>query len=130
MFVNGRWQFNVNGAYQLPGGFEAAGNLFAKQGTPYPPQRTVALGLDGSNRVLVGEELDTLRLDNVASLDLRLAKNFTANRFNARIEFDVFNALNGNYAINRLRNVASPNYGRITQNLSPRVARIGIRLGF
>jgi len=130
VFVNGRWQFNVNGAYQLPGGFEAAGNLFAKQGTPYPPQRTVALGLDGSNRVLVGEELDTLRLDNVASLDLRLAKNFTANRFNARIEFDVFNALNGNYAINRLRNVASPNYGRITQNLSPRVARIGIRLGF
>lgn len=130
VFVNGKWQMNINGVYQLPWGLEAAGNLFGKQGTPYPPQRTVALGLDGSNRVLVSSELDTLRLDSPWSLDLRLAKNFTANRFNAQFAFDVFNALNGNYAINRLRNVASPNYDRITQNLSPRVARVGVRIGF
>ena len=41
VFVNQRWNFNVNGAYQLGWNMEVAGNLFGKQGTPYPllPQR-------------------------------------------------------------------------------------------
>ena len=36
VFINQRWNFNVNGVYQLPWQMEIAGNLFGKQGTPLP----------------------------------------------------------------------------------------------
>ena len=33
VFVNAGWQFNVNGAYELPWGIEVAGNVFGREGT-------------------------------------------------------------------------------------------------
>ena len=35
-FNNAKWQFNANLLYQLPAGFEVAGNLFGRQGYPNP----------------------------------------------------------------------------------------------
>jgi hypothetical protein len=130
VFVNGKWQFNANGAYMLPWSMEVAANLFGKQGTPYPIIVNAALGNDGSQRVLLSPELDTTRLDKVWNLDLRWSKDFRHNRFGAKVVADLFNVTNGNYAINRIRNLASPNFDRITQNLSPRILRLGIRFTF
>jgi hypothetical protein len=38
--------------------------------------------------------------------------------------------LNANTVLVRNRNVDSPAFGRITQNLSPRILRLGVRIGF
>jgi hypothetical protein len=130
VFVNGQWQVNINGAYMLPWGFEAAGNLFGRQGNPYPMFQAVALGADGSNRVLVSPEIDTFRFDDIWNLDLRLSKTFNYKRFRAQLVGDLFNVLNANTVLNRQRNVTSTSSNVITQNLSPRIFRIGARIGF
>jgi hypothetical protein len=130
IFVNAKWQINFNGAYQLPFDTEIAGNLFGRQGNPLPVFRSVALGLDGANRVLVTPELDTLRFDTTWNLDVRLAKRFSASRLGARLEFDLFNVLNNNVELQRERNGASPNFQQLNQILSPRILRVGVRLNF
>ena len=129
-FVNGKWQVNVNGAFQMPYGVEVAGNLFGRQGNPLPIFRSTPLGLDGSQRVLVSPEVDTFRLDDIWNLDLRATKYATLGRVQATFVADLFNVLNSNVALNRQRNIASPVFNRITQNLSPRIVRFGVRLGF
>jgi hypothetical protein len=130
VFVNGKWQVNVNGAYDLGHGFEVAGNLFGRQGNPYPIFQPAALGLDGTIRVLVSPEIDTFRFDDIWNLDLRGAKNFTYDRFNLQLVADLFNVMNANTELNRQRNITSSAFGRLTQNLSPRILRFGVRVGF
>lgn len=130
IFVNAKWQINLNGAYQLPWESEVAGNLFGRQGNPYPLFRQTSLGLDGSLRVLVTPELDTLRFDNTWNVDLRFAKRFSTEHVGARIEVDLFNVFNSNVELQRERNIASPNFNRLNQLLSPRILRFGVRLTF
>jgi len=38
--------------------------------------------------------------------------------------------MNANTVLNRQRNVTSPSFNTITQNLSPRILRFGMRIGF
>lgn len=133
VFVNGKWQVNVNGAYDLGRGFEVAGNLFGRQGNPYPIFQTAALGRDGTLRVLVSPELDTFRFDDVWNLDLRLGKTIQYQRLNLQLVGDLFNVFNANPVLNRQRNignVTATSFGRITQVLSPRILRVGVRVGF
>ncbi len=130
IFVNATWQINLNGAYELPWDSEVAGNLFGRQGNPFPVYRSQALGLDGALRVLVSPEIDTYRFDNTWNLDLRYAKRFLAQRVGARFEFDLFNVFNGAPDLQRERNAASVNYRRLNQILSPRILRVGVRLMF
>ena len=130
VFVNGKWQVNVNGVYQLPWSIELAGNLFGRQGNPYPIFVSAPLGLDGSMRVLVSPEIDTFRFDNLWNLDLRGAKTFDTQRVNVQLIADLFNVMNANTELNRQRNLTNPNFGQLTQNLSPRILRFGVRVGF
>jgi hypothetical protein len=130
-FVNGQWQINVNGAYQLPYQIEVAGNLFGRQGNPMPIFQSASLGLDGSQRVLVSPEIDTFRLDDIWNLDLRGTKYVQLDRLQLTLIADLFNVFNSNMALNRQRNIATPlTFNRITQNLSPRILRFGVRVGF
>jgi hypothetical protein len=132
VFVNQRWSFNLNGAYQLPWQMEVAGNLFGKQGTPYPYQLNAALGREGTVRVLLNDELDSVRFENLWNLDLRWAWNarFGAGRSNLQLIADLFNVMNSNTEITRERNAASPNFRVLGSNLSPRILRFGVRVGF
>jgi hypothetical protein len=130
IFVNAKWQINLNGVYQLPYQAEIAGNFFGRQGNPFPLFRQAALGLDGSQRVLVSPDLDTFRFDNTWNLDLRFAKRFATDHVGARLELDLFNVFNNNVELQRERNIASPNFQRLNQLLSPRILRIGVRLTF
>jgi hypothetical protein len=125
-----REQVNVNGAYDLGYGFEVAGNLFGRQGNPYPIFQPAALGFDGTIRVLVSPEIDTFRFDDVWNLDRRAAKTLRYDRLNLQLVADLFNVLNANTELNRQRNITNPNFGRLTQNLSPRILRFGVRIGF
>ena len=135
IFINGQWSVNAYAVYQLPANFEIAANVFGKQGTPFPYFRSVALGQDGTQRVLINSEVDSVRFANLWNIDLRLAKNFKLSRANLLLTADLFNVFNENTELNRQRNLggANPNvtsFGLLTDYLSPRILRVGMRLGF
>jgi hypothetical protein len=130
VFVEAGWQLNVNGAYLLPHDMELAANLFGRQGNPFPVFRQASLGLDGSQRVLVSPDVDTFRFDDLWNLDVRWSKRMRVDRFELQLVADLFNVFNANTVLNRQRNVESANFQRITQNLSPRILRFGLRMGF
>ncbi len=131
IFVNQKWNFNLNGAYQLGWDMEVAGNLFGKQGTPFPIYRNAALGRDGSRRVLLTPELDTDRFPSLWDLDLRWAKTARfGGRGNLQFIADLFNVFNSATEINRVRNAGATNFRALTSNLSPRILRFGLRVGF
>jgi hypothetical protein len=130
VFLNQRWSFNVNGAYQIGWNMEVAGNLFGKQGTPLPYYRNAALGREGTTRILITPELDTERFDNLWNLDLRWAWNArTGGRGNLQFTADLFNVFNSATEITRERNQGSTNFLVLGSNLSPRILRFGVRVG-
>jgi hypothetical protein len=133
IFIHGKWQFNANGAYDFGHHIQVSGNLFGRQGYPFPIYRSVALGLDGSSRVLVTPALDTYRLPSVWDLDVRLAKDFKFGGGHANVMADLFDVFNSNTALVRNRNVLGTDqtgFYALMQNLSPRIFRIGIEIGF
>jgi hypothetical protein len=131
IFVNAKWTINANGSYQFPWGLEAGANVFGRQGYPFPIYRSASLGVDGSGlRVLVSPAIDTFRHPNLWNTDLRLSKSLALSRTNLQLIGDLFNVFNANTALVRNRNLASPTFNLLTQNLSPRIFRIGVRVGF
>ena len=44
--------------------------------------------------------------------------------------FDVFNLFNANTALVRVNDLTSTRFNALAQNLSPRIARVGVILGF
>jgi hypothetical protein len=139
IFVNAKWQFNANGVYVLPYNIEAGVSVFGRQGYPFVPYRQTALGAD-SIRVLIVPETDTFRLDNLWNTDLRFAKRWEMGRGSFQLIGDLFNLFNANTVLVRNRNAApaagsttgepGPAYRTISQNLSPRIWRFGVRVGF
>jgi hypothetical protein len=130
IFINAKWSFNANGLYQFPLGFEVGGNVFGRQGYPLRPYVNAAPGLDGTQRVLVTPAIDTIRLPNRWDIDLRVAKTFDVSRVNLRLIGDLFNVANANAAVVRQRNLAATNFDVVAQNLSPRIFRVGVIVGF
>jgi hypothetical protein len=139
IYINAKWQINANGVYVLPYEIEAGVSVFGRQGYPFVPFRQTQLGAD-SVRVLVVPAIDTFRLENLWNTDLRFAKRWELNRANFQIIADLFNVFNANTALVRNRNAApaagsttgapGPTFRTISQNLSPRIWRFGIRVGF
>ena len=130
VYINARWQFNANGMYQAPFGIDLAANVFGRQGYPFPLFRTQALGADSGLSVLVTPTIDTFRYDEVWDTDLRVAKTFKMRAVSLRLIGDVFNALNANTVLVRNNNVLSTAFNTIGQNLSPRIFRAGLVVGF
>jgi len=133
VFLNAKWQFNANGMYQLPHGFEVAASVFGRQGYPLPVYRTgVVLGPDTSLNILVSPEVDTFRLENIWTTDVRLAKKIqlTKRGSSVRLIADIFNLFNANTELVRNSNIASPSFLTLTKNLSPRIARLGFVVDF
>jgi hypothetical protein len=130
IFVHAKWQLNANGLYVFPYDVHVAANLFGRQGYPFPVYRNAALGFEGSRRVLVSPELDTFRLDNLWNLDLRASKTFRFDARSVEIIADLFNAFNSNTELVRNRNSGSNAFQSLQQNLSPRILRFGVRVGF
>jgi hypothetical protein len=119
--------------YQAPFGIEVSANVFGRQGYPFPIVRSgnaAALGADSALSVLVSPEIDTFRYPNLWNTDLRAAKQFRFAQANLRLILDVFNVMNANTALVRVNNVGSANFNALAQNLSPRIARVGVVVGF
>jgi hypothetical protein len=133
-----KWQINANGVYVLPYDIEAGVSVFGRQGYPFVPFRQTTLGADSLRVLLV--PVDTYRYDNLWNTDLRFAKRFSMGRANLQFIADLFNVMNANTEIVRNRNAApaagdtsgrpGPAYRTLSQNLSPRIWRFGVRVGF
>jgi len=130
VYINAKWQFNANAMYRAPFGLEVAGNVFGRQGYPFPLFRSQALGADTGLSVLVTPQIDTFRYPDVWDTDLRVARTFRVQTVSLRLIGDVFNAFNANTALVRNNNVLSTSFNALAQNLSPRVVRMGLVVGF
>ena len=80
--------------------------------------------------MLLSPEIDAFRYPNLWNTDIRVAKQFTFDRVRIRGIFDLFNVMNANTALVRVNDVTSPTFNALAQNLSPRIARVGIVVGF
>jgi hypothetical protein len=136
IYMNARWQFNANGLYVAPYGIELAANVFGRQGYPMPlyrPGTAGALGADSSLNVLVSPTIDYVRYENVWDSDIRVARDFRFGPVTVRGMFDVFNLFNANTVLVRNGNITATGatgFNAIAQNLSPRIARLGLQIGF
>jgi hypothetical protein len=133
IYINAKWQFNANALYQAPYGIEVSGNVFGRQGYPYPLFRqgtTATLGADSTLSVLVTPSIDYFRYPNLWNTDLRASKTFHVDRVALRGILDCFNVLNNNAELVRNNNIASTTFNQIAQNLSPRIFRVGLVVTF
>lgn len=139
VFVSSKWSYNVNGLYQVapdrPWGFDVAASIYGRQGYPFAAGQSVGLpfGLDRrpvSQNVQATAGPDARRLDSVRLVDLRFSKDLRFSRFTANVGIDVFNLLNESIVLNRTTNVLSSRFGYVTDTTSPRVFRLGMKLGF
>ncbi len=133
IYINAKWQFNANAMYQAPLGIEVSGNVFGRQGYPFPLFRSAGaanIGADSGLQVLVTPQIDYLRYPNLWNTDLRAARTFKANNVTIRGILDAFNVFNANTALVRNNNITSPTFNALAQNLSPRIFRVGLVVGF
>jgi hypothetical protein len=130
-YTSAKWQFNVNGMYQLPRGFELAANVFGRQGYPQPVYLQLDTGaLDGTLNVLAVSETDQIRLKNLWDVDLRLAKSLKLRGTSVTVAAEVFNLLNASTELYRNPSATSSSFNRLDEILAPRIARLSARLTF
>ena len=138
--LNSRWQFNVNGMYQLPLGFGVAANYFIREGYPIgwyviDTSPSVANGGDGIQRRINVTPVEDHRYNSVDQLDLRIDKtlNITSS-VSMVLSADLFNALNDNTVLQRNSRIGLPSPSTGTNTVfeiqSPRVFRFGAKLSF
>ena len=141
--LNSRWQFNLNGMYQLPLGFGIAANYFIREGYPIgwyvidtSPGPTAATNPgDGIQRRINVTPVEDHRYNSVDQLDLRIDKtlNITSS-VSMVLSADLFNALNDNTVLQRNSRIglssASTGTNTVFEIQSPRVFRFGAKLSF
>jgi hypothetical protein len=74
--------------------------------------------------------MDYFRYDNLWDTDLRVARAFKFQKVNVRAIGDLFNVFNANTVLVRNNNLGSTSFNAISQNLSPRIFRVGLVVGF
>ncbi|HKT78740.1 MAG TPA: TonB-dependent receptor [Vicinamibacterales bacterium] len=141
ILMDAKWQFNANGMYQAPYGIELAANVFGRQGYPFPIYRaSVPLTAPGATSTLdtlnvLVAPIDTFRFDSVWDTDLRIAREFHVRAgtesVNLRFAADIFNLFNANTELVRNGNIgSSTSFNVLSKNLSPRILRLGLVVGF
>ena len=77
------------------------------------------------------DQRDDYRLEDVVTADLRVEKEFAlTSAVNFTFGIDVFNVTNEGTELSRLRDVTSLNRYFLNDNVSPRIYRLGVRLGW
>ena len=128
-----KYQFILTGMYQGPWGINLAGNMMNRQGFAMPYNRNLVATGDplGSNKtLLLVKDVSDFRLPAVTSLDLRLGKEITYNRFRASLDLDLFNALNSATVLGRQYNLRLSTADNVLEIMNPRILRLGVRFSF
>jgi hypothetical protein len=131
VYINSKWQMNLNALYTLPLGFSVAGNFFARQGYPFVMYDTTFGSFSGSRQVVVNDPSSD-RLNTVTDLDLRIAKDIKVGPLGVTLSIDVFNVFNRSDVLQRQADVSGNVHpgGDISETQAPRVARFGARVTF
>jgi hypothetical protein len=133
--LNSKWQWNLNGMYQValerPWGFNVAANLTGREGYPITYTRNT-FGSDGIGRtIMVVEDVDDFRYDDVFVADLRIEKEFAATgNLGLTFSIDAFNIFNEGYVLRRNTNLNSGSADWVIATLSPRIYRLGVRISW
>ncbi|MEM1247199.1 MAG: hypothetical protein AAGK22_12535, partial [Acidobacteriota bacterium] len=134
-FLQSSWTANLNGLYQIapdkPWGFNVSAAVQAREGypTPYFSQVTTADGFTRQIRVV--DDLDGFRLDDLVTADLRLEKEFAlTSAVNFTFGIDAFNITNEGTELSRIRDISATRAFFLNDNVSPRIYRLGVRLGW
>ncbi len=130
VFLNSKYQFYINGMYQLPLNFNIAASFWGRQGYPIVPYQRVN-GSDGIRRNVALATTDALRYENVYELDMRIEKMLPiSSTANITISADLFNVLNDGTVLQQFNRIGPSNAGNIKEIQSPRVWRFGARISF
>ena len=128
VYMNSRFSYNVNGLYQIASetrwGVDASFNISGRQGYPMP-----FYAAEGG-RNLQAADLDEYRYPDVNVLDVGVRKTFPIDTVSVGIGVDCFNLLQAQTTTQVQTNLTMPGAGQIMQTLSPRVARVGVRITF
>jgi hypothetical protein len=131
VFIHAKWSYSAMALYQLPWDVSIAGTVYGRQGYPNPEYVSVNRGsLGTATQVLLNQDLDAVRYDDVHMVDLRAQKAFRLGRVNATFDVDLFNAFNNNTALQRNRQFDSDSFGQTREIIAPRVLRFGLRVMF
>ena len=131
-FMNSRWNFKLDGMYQLGGGFNVAGKLNGREGFVFPETYRSASRPGGAGRVeVLFDPIGNTRLEHLWIADLRLEKQFEfggARRLSAIM--DIFNLFNEPTVLGRERRQNLTTANRVQDILSARVFRFGVRFNW
>ena len=131
VFLNSKWQFNMVGMYQLPLGFNVAGNVYGRQGYPILWFRRVSGSTDGLRRDVIVTTADAQRYKNVYEVDLRLEKVANISPTSSiTLSADLFNVTNNDTVLQRQNRLNLASTGTIREIQAPRVWRFGARFAF
>jgi hypothetical protein len=124
------WEARADANYRLPSDINASVNVRAASGAM--GQRTQTFSdarLRQGTVTLRMEEFGARRGPVVPVTSFRLAKKFRpTDRYAVDVNFSVFNLINSSAAVST--SYLSGTFGRITDILAPRVARIGVQFSF
>jgi hypothetical protein len=133
--LQSKWQFNINGAYQLPLGFTVAGNFYGRQGYPIAYYLIDASSADGISRRAYVTAVDAQRYGWAHQVDLRLDKNIPiTSTVSATLAVDCFNVLNDITITQRNSRLLQPSKttgtNTIFETQAPRILRFSGRVSF
>ncbi len=139
-FLQSSWTYNLNGMYQIapdrPWGFNVSANISGREGNPVAYYRVANLGTGGNVAINVATDLDAIRQDDPMTADVRIEKEFAATRdVNLTFGIDIFNVMyegTGLFYISNCGGAATiaSNCGHLSDNISPRIYRLGVRLSW
>ena len=129
VYTNAKWLVKANGSYLLPKlDVNLAGGYQGRQGYPFPqgvlsPNRANSAG----QVTVLLDPLGDVRLPNYNQFDFRVDRAFKTGKIRLTPSMDIFNLTNGNTVFARRRNQAAANANLVSQILSPRIIRFGVR---
>src|SRR5262249_27611833 len=125
VYINSKFSYDLSGLYEIGDrGIDASFNVYGRQGYPMP----FYAGGGGLN--LQSGHMDDHRYPSVAILDVGARKTIHIDKVTASVGIDWFNGGGGKTVTQVALNLLQPGAGDTLQTLSPRVARVGVRIEF
>jgi len=132
LFISARWMGGAVLRGHLPGRFEAALLVSARDGFPIPYVQVANTGdpTNGAKSVLVSRTLDQYRLPALWLVDLRVSRDFRLGHGTLTAAADVFNLTNAATTLQVERDVELPAFDRAREIVRPRLVRLGLAYRF
>lgn len=135
VFTGSRWSFKASGAYQFPHDITAGAYLKVIDGNAVPLIRRktqlYSATQSGLPLSVLMAPFDTVRLETIKYMDLRIEKAFTLGTHGKLdLGLDVFNLFNTNAPLRLERRVNTFQFREPQEIVAPRILRLGVRYAF